>query len=216
MTEDKIERSLIDTLASLGWEIVNGPTIGPDGTMERSYADVALNRRLDIALTRLNPDLTSEQRNEVARRIIRTSSADLLADNQDFHTLLTDGVNVEYRHTDGSIRTTQARLFDFDNPLNNDFVAVNQLTVVQNDINRRPDVVLYVNGLPLVVIELKNATDSKANLAAAYNQIQTYKQQIGKLFRFNELCVISGGIDSRVGTLTAPSERLMAWKTIEG
>lgn len=216
MTEDKIEQSLLDTLASLGWEIVNGPTIGPDGTMERSYADVALNRRLDIALARLNPDLTSERRDEVARRIVRTSSADLLADNQDFHTLLTDGVNVEYRHTDGSIRTTQARLFDFDNPLNNDFVAVNQLTVVQNDINRRPDVVLYVNGLPLVVIELKNATDSKANLAAAYNQIQTYKQQIGKLFRFNELCVISDGIDARVGTLTAPSERFMAWKTIEG
>lgn len=216
MTEDKIEQSLIDTLASLGWEIVNGPTIGPDGTMERSYADVALNRRLDIALARLNPDLTSERRDEVARRIVRTSSADLLADNQDFHTLLTDGVNVEYRHTDGSIRTTQARLFDFDNPLNNDFVAVNQLTVVQNDINRRPDVVLYVNGLPLVVIELKNATDSKANLAAAYNQIQTYKQQIGKLFRFNELCVISDGIDARVGTLTAPSERFMAWKTVEG
>lgn len=216
MTEDKIEQSLLDTLAGLGWDIVSGPTIGPDGTMERSYADVALNRRLDIALTRLDPDLTSEQRNEVARRIVRTSSADLLADNQDFHTLLTDGVNVEYRHTDGSIRTTQARLFDFDNPLNNDFVAVNQLTVVQNDINRRPDVVLYVNGLPLVVIELKNATDSKANLAAAYNQIQTYKQQIGKLFRFNELCVISDGIDARVGTLTAPSERFMAWKTIEG
>ncbi len=216
MTEDKIEQSLLDTLASMGWGIVNGPTIGPDGTMERGYADVVLARRLDIALRRLNPELSSEQRDEVAKRVIRTSSADLLADNQDFHSLLTDGVNVEYRHADGSVRTVQARLFDFDNPANNDFVAINQLTVIQDKVNRRPDVVLYVNGLPLVVIELKNAADSKASLTAAYNQIQTYKQQISSLFRFNELFVISDGLDARVGTVTAPAERFMAWKTIEG
>lgn len=216
MTEDKIEQSLLDTLASMGWDIVSGPTIGPDGTMERGYADVVLATRLDIALRRLNPELTDEQRSEVAKRVIRTSSADLATDNQDFHTLLTDEVNVEYRHHDGSVRTAQARLFDFDNPANNDFIAVNQLTVVQDKINRRPDVVLYINGLPLVVVELKNATDSKANLTAAYNQIQTYKQQVSSLFRFNELCVISDGLDARVGTITAPAERFMAWKTVEG
>lgn len=216
MTEDKIEQSLLDTLAQMGWEIVNGPTIGPDGTMERGYADVVLERRLGIALGRLNPDLQPAQRDEVVKRVVRTGGADLLADNRDFHTLLTDGVNVEYRHEDGSVRTAQARLFDFETPANNDFVAVNQLTVIQNDINRRPDVVLYVNGLPLVVIELKNATDSAASLGAAFNQIQTYKQQISSLFRFNELCVISDGLDARVGTVTAPSERFMAWKTIDG
>ena len=216
MTEDKIEQNLLDILAQLGWEIVNGPTIGPDGTIERSYADVVLNRRLEIALSRLNPEIPAVQRDEALKRIIRTSAADLLADNCDFHKLLIEGVDVEYRHEDGSVRTTQVRLFDFANPGNNDFVAVNQLTVVQDNINRRPDVVLYVNGLPLVVIELKNATDSKANLQAAYNQIQTYKQQISSLFRFNELCVISDGIDARVGTLTAPFERFMAWKTVEG
>lgn len=216
MTEDKIEQSLLDTLAQMGWEIVNGPTIGPDGTMERRYADVVLERRLEVALGRLNPDLQPAQRDEVVKRIVRTGGADLLADNRDFHTLLTDGVNVEYRHSDGSVRTAQARLFDFDNPENNDFVAVNQLTVIQDDINRRPDVVLYVNGLPLVVIELKNAADSAASLGAAFNQIQTYKQQISSLFRFNELCVISDGLDARMGTVTAPSERFMAWKTIDG
>ena len=151
MTEDKIEQSLLDTLAQIGWDIVNGPTIGPDGTMERRYADVVLERRLELALGRLNPDLQPAQLGEVIKRIVRTGGADLLADNRDFQTLLTDGVNVEYRHSDGSVRTAQARLFDFDNPENNDFVAVNQLTVVQNDINRRPDVVLYVNGLPLVL-----------------------------------------------------------------
>lgn len=216
MTEDQIEQSLLDTLAHLGWEIVSGPTIGPDGTMEREYTDVVLNRRFEIALTRLNPELASGQRGEVLRRVIRSTSNDLLTDNQDFHNLLTDGVGVEYRHADGSIRTTQVKLFDFDNPHNNDFVAVNQLTVVQDKVNRRPDVVLFVNGLPLVVVELKNATDSKADLTAAYNQIQTYKQQISSLFRFNELCVISDGLDAKVGTLTAQQERYLAWKTVDG
>lgn len=216
MTEDKIEQSLLDTLAELGWEIVNGPTIGPDGTREREYTDVVLGRRLEIALARLNPELTHEQRDEVLKRVARASSAELLADNQSFHTFLTEGVDVEYRHEDGSVRTAQAKLFDFNTPTNNDFVAINQLTVIQDGINRRPDVVLYINGLPLVVIELKNAADSKANLTAAYSQLQTYKQQIGNLFRFNELCVISDGLDARIGTLTAPAERFMAWKTIEG
>ena len=216
MTEDNIEQATLDLLASKGWDIINGPTIGPDGTMERNYVDVILNRRFDIALARLNPELTPEQRAEVSGRVARISSPDLVVDNHDFHLLLTDGVNIEYRHNDGSIRTTQARLFDFDNPANNDFVAVNQLTVIQGDINRRPDIVLYVNGLPLAVIELKNAVDSKANLQAAFNQIQTYKKQISGLFRFNELCIISDGLDARVGTITAPFERFTAWKTVDG
>jgi len=216
MTEDQIEQSLLDTLAQLDWEIVNGPTIGPDGTMEREYSDVVLHRRLSIALRRLNPDASVQALDEAAKRVTRSVSADLLTDNQDFHALLTEGVNVEQRTDDGSLRTTPIRLIDTTTPSNNDFVAVNQLTVIQNDINRRPDVVLYVNGLPLVVIELKNATDSKADLTAAYNQIQTYKKQISSLFRFNELCVISDGLDARVGTITAPEERFMAWKTVEG
>lgn len=216
MTEDKIEQGMLDTLAQLGWEIVNGPTIGPDGTMERKYEDVVLNRRLEIALARLNPDISSENRDQAIRRIVRTSSADLLVDNQDLHQLLVEGVSIEHRADDGSLRTTPVRLFDFDDPHNNDFVAVNQLTVIQDGINRRPDVVLFVNGLPLVVVELKNAADAKANLQAAYNQIQTYKNQISSLFRFNELCAISDGLDARVGTLTAPTERFMAWKTIDG
>lgn len=216
MTEDKIEQGMLDTLAQLGWEIVNGPTIGPDGTMEREYTDVVLSRRLDIALARLNPEISPENHEEAMRRIMRVSSADLLMDNQDFHKLLVEGVDIEHRAADGSLRTVPVRLFDFENIENNDFVAVNQLTVIQDGINRRPDVVLFVNGLPLVVIELKNAADVKANLDAAYNQIQTYKKQISGLFRFNELCVISDGLDARVGTLTAPMERFMAWKTIDG
>lgn len=216
MTEDKIEQSTLDILAQLGWEIVNGPTIGPDGTRERSYEEVVLTRRLEAALERLNPDISTAQLNEALKRIMRTSSTELLYDNHDFHQLLVEGVDVEYRHDDGGLRTVPVRLFDFNNPENNDFVAVNQLTVVQDGINRRPDVVLYVNGLPLVVIELKNATDSKADIRAAWRQIQTYKTQISSLFRTNALCVISDGLDARVGTLTAPYERYMAWRTIDG
>lgn len=216
MTEDQIEQSTLDILAGMGWEIVNGPTIGPNGTQERSYEEVVLPRRLELALGRLNPDIPGAQRDEALRRIMRTSSAELLHDNHDFHQLLVEGVGVEYRHADGGLRTAPVRLFDFDNPENNDFVAINQLTVVQDGVNRRPDVVLYVNGLPLVVIELKNTTDSKADIRAAWRQIQTYKQQISSLFRTNALCVISDGLDARVGTLTAPYERYMAWKTIDG
>jgi len=216
MTEDKIEQGMLDTLAQLGWDIINGPTIGPDGTMEREHVDVVLNRRLDLTLARLNPDIPANNREEALKRVVRTSSDDLLIDNNDFHKLLVEGIDIEHRHDDGSLRTTPVRLFDFDSPENNDFVAVNQLTVVQDGVNRRPDIVLYVNGLPLVVIELKNAADAKANLQAAYNQVQTYKKQISGLFRFNELCVISDGLDARVGTVTAPFERFMAWKTIDG
>lgn len=216
MTEDDIEQNTLEILASVGWDVVNGPTIEPDGTMERAYADVVLQRRLEIALARLNPDVPAASRDEAMRRIIRTASPDLVVDNRDFHTLVTDGVNVEYRHDDGSVRTVPVRLFDYDDPDNNDFVAVNQLTVVQDNINRRPDIVLYVNGIPLVVIELKNATSSKADLPSAFNQIQTYKQQISALFRYNELCIISDGLDARVGTLSAPIQRFLAWKTVDG
>lgn len=216
MTEDKIEQSMLDTLAQLGWGIINGPTIGPDGTKERDFTDVLLNRRLELSLEKLNPEAPANSRDEALRRVARVSSGSLVADNRDFHRLLVEGVNVEYRHHDGSIRTTQVLLSDFDNPENNDFVAVNQLTVIQDKINRRPDIVLFVNGIPLVVIELKNATDRSASLRAAYNQIQTYKEQIGSLFRFNGLCVISDGLDARVGTISATFERFMSWKTIDG
>lgn len=216
MTEDKIEQNALEILAHIGWDIVNGPTIGPDGTRERDYSEVVLSRRLELSLERLNPDIPAASRDEALKKIIRTVSNELLLDNRDFHTLLTEGVDVEYRHGDGSVRTTQVRLFDFDQPENNDFVAINQLTVIQDNINRRPDIVLYVNGLPLGVIELKNAADSDASLKNAFNQIQTYKQQISSLFRCNELCIISDGLDARVGTISADFERFMSWKTIEG
>jgi type I restriction enzyme R subunit len=139
-----------------------------------------------------------------------------MENNRAFHKFLTDGVPVEYRDANGEMKYDNVRLFDFDNPENNDFLAVNQLTVVQGDVNKRPDIVLFVNGLPLVVIELKNPGAEKADMQAAFNQIQTYKTKISNLFRFNEICVIADGIDARAGTITSELERFNAWKTIDG
>ena len=214
MTEDNIEQSSLAILAQIGWQVVDGRTIGPDGTSEREFTDTVLLQRLKNAIERLNPNLSTNNYDEALRRTIRTTSNDLILDNYDFHKLLTDGVNIEQKQTDGSIRTVKVQLFDFENPNNNEFLAVNQLTIVQGDTNRRPDIVLFINGLPLVVIELKNATDSSADLKAAYNQIQTYKKQISGLFRFNELVVISDGLDAKVGTITAPFERLALGKPL--
>lgn len=217
MTEDKIEQGMLDTLAQMGWEIISGPTIGPDGTAERQYDEVVLKERLKFYLAKINFTLSQETIDAAATKIIRSVSSELFLDNRSFHNLLVSGIEVETRTPgSGELRTVNVALFDFKNIDNNEFLAVNQLTVIQDNINRRPDVVLFVNGLPLVVIELKNATDASADLQSAYNQIQTYKKQISNLFRFNELCVISDGLDARVGTITAPMERFTAWKTING
>jgi type I restriction enzyme R subunit len=217
MTEDKIEQNSLEILAELGWAILNGPNIGPDGTNERQYSDVVLKSRLQTSLERINPEVSGGAAEAAIAKILRSTSPDQLIDNRQFHELLVNGVDVESRMPGSNeLKTIKVKLFDFDNINNNDFVAVNQLTIIQDGVNRRPDVVLFVNGLPLVVIEIKNAADSKADVAKAFHQIQTYKHQISNLFRFNELCVISDGLDARVGTLTAPFERFMSWKTIDG
>jgi len=216
MTEDKIEQDALNILQDQGWIILNGPEIGPDGSGLRQYDEVVLRGYLEDVINKLNPGLSENSLNEVIKKVIQTSSPDHLIDNKNFHNLLTDGVSIEYRDQNGDIRPKQVILFDFSNPENNELVAVNQMTIIQNGINRRPDIVLFVNGLPLVVIELKNASDTKADVLKAFHQIQTYRNQISDLFRFNELCVISDGLDARVGTMTSPFERFMTWKTIDG
>lgn len=216
MTEDKIEQSTLETLGLLGWQILHGPDIGPDGSGEREYIQPLLDKRLVEAIKRINPELSSEDWDKIRTLVSRSTSVTLDEDNRTFHELLVNGLDTEYRNESGEIRTRKVWLVDFENPENNDFVAVNQLTVIQHDHNRRPDVVLYVNGMPLVVIELKNAGNSKADVKAAYQQIQTYKDQISSLFRFNELCIISDGLDARMGTISSNFERFMPWKTIDG
>lgn len=208
----------MEILASLGWRVLHGPEIltAPDQVGERTAADVVLGRRLEEAVQRINPDVPEAARAEAVKRVMRSNEPTLLLDNKDFHNLLVNGVDVEYKTTSGELRTNKVWLADFDNPGINEFVAVNQLTVIQDEHNRRPDIVLFVNGLPLVVVELKNAADGKADVRRAFNQIQTYKSQISDLFRFNELNIISDGHEAHMGTVTSPFERFMPWKTVDG
>jgi type I restriction enzyme R subunit len=216
MTEDKVEQNTLGILASLGWQVLHGPEIGPDGAGERRYADAVLAGRLSEAVQRLNPDVPVQAQAEAIKRVLRTSEPTLVLDNREFHNLLVNGVDVEYRAENGDMRTTPVQLLDTEHPENNEFVAVNQYTMMQGDYHRRPDVVLFVNGLPLAVIELKDPGSEKANLKSAYNQLQTYKAEVPALFRYNELLIISDGLDAEVGTISANYERFTPWKTIDG
>lgn len=219
MDENAVEQALLETLTGLGWHIAYGPDLESyfDGrSAERDYGDVVLAGRLIRALNRLNPGMDSEVINGVIRKLTHNSHADLIDNNYDFHRLLVNGIPVQYRLSDGLIKSDLLRVVDFDNPSNNEFLAVNQVTIVQGDYKRRPDVILYINGLPLVVIELKNPTDKDADLQMAYNQLQTYKREISDTFRFNELLVISDGLDAEIGTISSGFDRMMPWKTIDG
>ncbi len=216
MNEDKIEKFVLETLSEIGWQVLHGPDIGPEGSREREYIQPVLDRRLVEAVRRINPEFSEDDWDKVRTLVTRSTAPTMYEDNKIFHELLVNGLDVEYRGGDGEVRTRKVWLVDFDNAENNEFLAVNQLTVMQDDHNRRPDVVLYVNGLPLAVIELKNAGDAKADVRAAYRQIQTYKDQISALFRFNELCIISDGLDARMGTISSDFGRFMSWKTIDG
>jgi type I restriction enzyme R subunit len=177
---------------------------------------VVLEDRLRQALQRLNPRVPAEALEEAFRKLTRPDLPSLVASNHLVHKFLVEGVPVEYQRSDGSLGGDLVRVLDFDDPENNDFLAVNQFTVVEDRHERRPDIVLFVNGLPLAVLELKNAADENATIWSAFNQLQTYKQQIPSLFAFNEALVISDGIEARIGTISADRERFAPWRTIEG
>ena len=217
LTESDIEQMTIEILQDRGYEYLYGPDIAPDGTtpLRSSLDEVVLRERLEAAVRRLNPSLPASVLDEAVKTVLRIGSTDLLADNERFHELLTQGVTVSI-YEQGEERGKKVWLVDFDDPWNNDFVVVNQFTVVENGHNLRPDVVLFVNGLPLVVMELKNAADEEATTTAAYNQIETYKAQIPSLFVYNELIVISDGLEARAGSLSAGLSRYSAWKSEDG
>jgi len=217
INEDMVEQEALEILQELGYEILYGPDISPDGStpMRDLYSDVVIVEKLRDAINRLNPDIPTVAREEAVKKVLRTDNPDIISNNQLFHQFLTDGVTIEYRK-DGRIVYDKVWLFDFQNPDNNEFLAINQFTIIENDHNRRPDTVLFVNGLPIVVIELKNPADEKATLNKAYQQFQTYKSEIPSLFHFNEILVISDGMQARAGTLTSDYQRFMPWKTIEG
>ena len=218
INESHVELAALDWLAAVGWATAHGPDIAPDtpGAERSRYDEAVLAGRLRAALTRLNPDLPPSALKDAFRRVARPEGADLVTRNRAAHRLLVNGVTVEYRAADGAIRGAQARVIDFGDPSNNDFLAVNQFTVVENKHNRRADVVLFVNGLPLGVIELKNAADENATIWTAFHQLQTYKAEIPSLFATNELLVVSDGVEARVGTLTAGREWFKPWRTISG
>jgi type I restriction enzyme R subunit len=218
IAESTVEESSLVWLSDLGYEIANGPDIAPGEMLaERgSYDQVVLERRLRRAVERLNPRVPAEGRDEAVRKVLRTEHPALVANNRAFHRMFIDGVTVEYPRRGGGIAGNLVRLVDFDDPANNDWLAVNQFTVVDGQNNRRPDVVIFVNGLPLGVVELKNPADEDATVWKAFQQLQTYKKQIPALFTYNEVLVASDGLEARIGSLTAPKERFMPWRTIEG
>ncbi len=181
-----------------------------------SYSDVILEKRLREALARINPQIPAEAIDEAVRRVTHPETASLVENNRRFHQMLVSGVDVEYRREDGSIAGDIIWLVDFAEPGNNDWVAANQFTVVENKNNRRPDVIAFVNGLPIGVLELKNPGDENATIRGAYNQFQTYKKDIPSLFPYNEILVISDGLQARAGTLTADWERFSPWRTVDG
>ncbi len=213
-----MESAALDWLTGLGWSIVYGPDIRPDTpNLERAdYGEVVLQQRLRDALVNLNPDLPVEAREDAFRKLTRPEGTTLEARNRAFHRRSVDGVTVEHRSNEGAIRGTQVRVIDFDDPDNNDWLAVNQFTVVENKHERRPDIVLFVNGLPLGLIELKNPADEDATVWTAWRQLQTYKAELPRLFTFNAAMIASDGVEARIGTLTAGREWFKPWRTIKG
>jgi type I restriction enzyme R subunit len=219
-TESVVEEAALDWLDALGYSPVHGPDIAFDGLhaerIDPNYHDVVLETRFRCALALLNAELPPEAIEDAYRKLLRTGAVALTEHNRIIHRMLVDGIGVEYRRKDGSIAGAQARLIDFDEPRNNDWLAVNQFTVSDGQHTRRPDVAVFVNGLPLAVIELKNAADENATIWSAWQQLQTYQKQIPALFATNAALIISDGVEARIGVVGAGREWFKPWRTIGG
>ncbi|NEO88499.1 MAG: type I restriction endonuclease subunit R [Spirulina sp. SIO3F2] len=240
-TEDQIETYNLELLDALGYAYRHGAALTPnssptgqetaqslrardnngsayqvESTIDRhNFSEVLLKHRLSQAIRRINPHIPPEIRDQAQRELQNIASPDLISANETFHNYLTGGITVEYQRdgeTGSETRGEQLWLIDWDNLDNNEFLAVNQFTIIEDNHNRRPDIILFINGLPLVVIELKNAADAQANLHTAYNQLQTYKREIPSLFIYNALLVISDGLSARAGSLSANYNRFSQWK----
>jgi type I restriction enzyme R subunit len=216
ISEDHIEQIVIQEFVDLGYSYVNGADISPEGiSQERQFDEVVLKQRLQSAISKLNPNVPYEAQEEAVKKLLRTKSPNLFQNNYDVHKYLTDGVDVEYRKGD-RIAGDKVWLIDYENPNNNEYLVVNQFTIIENNVNKRPDIILFINGLPLVVIELKNAVDENATINSAFNQLQTYKQSIPSLFLYNALIIVSDGWEALYGSLTSPKQFFVPWKSIDG
>jgi type I restriction enzyme R subunit len=218
LNESHLEEAALEWLAELGYALGHGPDMAPgEPAAEReSFSDVVLKVRLREAIHRLNPAIPVEAREEALRKLLRHETTSLIGNNRAFHHHLRDGVPVEYKRSDGSVAGDRVCLVDFADPAANDWLAVNQFTVIEGQQNRRPDVILFLNGLPLAVIELKNAADEEATIWSAFFQLQTYKAEIPSLMSYNEILVVSDGLQARIGSLTANQEWFKVWRTIDG
>ena len=224
LNESSIEQFALELLKSLGWENVFGPEIAPDTkksnvgiARRKSFEDVLLLDILEKRLKHINPHIPHDAIQDAIKTIshIPHQYPDLMSNNEAFHRILTEGIPVTYRKNEEE-KGDIVKIIDFENPDNNEFHAINQFTVIENNINKRPDIVLFVNGIPLVVIELKNPAKENATIRTAYNQIQTYKQTIPSLFSYNEIIVISDGLEAKIGSLSAGYDRFTAWKSMDG
>ena len=217
ITESAIEELAIDLLEKQSYQYIYAPDIAPDSeTPERSsFEDVLLVERLKKAVGRINSNIPADVREDAVKQLLRLNSPELIANNEAFHRMLTDGIKVSYQK-DGADRGDLVWLIDFKNPENNEFLVTNQFTVLENNVNKRPDIILFINGLPLVVIELKNPADENATVKSAFTQLQTYKQTIPCLFTYNGFMVVSDGLEAKAGSLSAGYSRFMVWKSSDG
>src|SRR5579862_9396375 len=217
ITENIIEESAIEILQSQGWEYANGKEISPEGLFceRENYQQIILTNRLRNAIAKINPRIPQDAQEATVQKVLRIYSPVLLHNNEEFHKLLVEKVKIPYQQN-GYERSHEVALIDFENSANNEFLVVNQYTIIENNQNKRPDVLLFVNGIPLVVIELKNASDENASIRKAYEQIQTYKAIIPSLFTYNAVCIISDGLECKAGSVSADFSRYMTWKTSDG
>ncbi len=217
ITEDAVEQVAIELLESAGFSYVYGPTIAPDGeSPERSrFDDVLLVGRLKNAIEKINHDVPQEAKDQALRQVLNLPSQNVIDNNEEFHKLLTEGIEVEYMGENG-VKGDKVWLVDYEDINNNEFIVCNQFTVIENNINKRPDLVLFVNGLPLVVIELKNPADENATVQKAFTQLQNYKNAIPSLFYYNSILIASDGLDAKTGTISSDFSRFLAWKSRDG
>ena len=218
LNESHVEEAALSWFLELGYSIGHGPHLAPgEPAAERhSFAEVVLVGRLREAVWKLNPAIPDEAREDAIRKVLRVATTSLTQTNRTFNRMLRDGVDVEYSRPDGSIKGDKVRLVDFENVDSNDWFAINQFTVIEGQQNRRPDILIFVNGLPLGLVELKNPSDEGATIWSAYAQVQTYKSAIPSLLQYNVVIVLSDGIEARIGSLTANQEWFKVWRTVDG
>jgi len=217
-TENHLEQAVLEWFQDLGYQTLYGPDISPGGSFaeRESFGDVVLYERLHSALKRINRQYPDNVIDDLVKKITRQQSLSVSQNNAAFYKLITDGIDVEVRIKDGNVKTEKAYIFDLTDIENNEFLAINQYTIIENGKERRPDVIVFINGIPLAVIELKNASNEDVGILEGFNQLQTYKTDIPTIFNYNAFLITSDCINAKVGTISSDFDRFMFWRTIEG